>query len=135
MTTSAAVGAAAPKEEPAASFVWWTGSRLDSTVAGRAQMDVQRHWQQVGQAGGAAGGQSAARERAREQARATHIDLHQEGQPGLVGATSSYKSDMCAGHKRVGRRRVVLPEPALQSVSVLAHCRMHWCWCESFPAV
>lgn len=105
----------APDEDE--EYRWWVQKAPgEATVAGAMQRDIRAFWQSAAAQGPP--GQAQAKARA---GNASNISLSDGDAGGVAAAAaaqqrSSYKSDFCAAHGRVGRRGVVQSREAMQAV-------------------
>jgi hypothetical protein len=94
--------------KPARPVLWTRLAPLEATTSGSAALPAARHWA----AGGVRGSGAPEAAKARVAAAADRVRLVDEDAPEAAALpASSYQADLCAGHRRVGRRGVA-PGPA-----------------------
>ena len=114
-----------PQTVPSSTGRWWKQTREEVTSTGSSQKSIKDYWK---------GGQASSYlpnasniMAIRNNSQATHINLATgddvEGK--FAVDKSHYKESFCAGHKKVGRRAVVLSDVAIIAVSCNPNTNMH----------
>lgn len=99
---------------------WWQQPRSVATVCGAANADVEAFWVAAGQQPGAVA--SLCNTSARLANKAVGVGSTVKASLGdherfsIAEATSAYKSDLCSGHLKVGKRGVALPPESMAAV-------------------
>ena len=112
-------------DQPLDSLRWWQQPRSAATVAGASNRDIEAFWAGAQRDKGAVEAllNVAARQANKSVGVGSNVaaSLGDREQFSLAQAQSCYKSDMLAGHQRVGKRGVVQSAAAMQAAS--AACR------------
>lgn len=109
-------------DPPAEQLRWWQQPRSAATVSGSCNRDVEVYWEAAAAQHGAVKALANAEARRTNKAQGVGstvaASLGDRQEFDLTGEVQSlYKSDLCAGHLRVGKRGVVQPAAAMQAVS------------------
>jgi hypothetical protein len=106
--------------KPARPVLWTRLAPLEATTSGSAALPAARHWA----AGGVRGSGAPEAAKARVAAAADRVRLVDDDAPEAAALPAScYRAELCAGHRRVGRRGVAAPAAAAATREARAAAR------------
>ncbi|KAL4458789.1 hypothetical protein ABPG75_013654 [Micractinium tetrahymenae] len=104
-------------DPPVETLRWWQQPRSAATVGGAANADVEAFWAAARQQPGAVAALCNTSARLANKAvgvgSTVKASLGDHEQFSIAGAASAYKTDLCGGHVKVGKRGVALPPEAM----------------------